>query len=374
MKNLILNKIFVVKITMTETLRRIERFWDGTIEFRWDMYGFVGMIVNGRASDHLNSWTGTKEIPRAIVGDYLFTYDNSLVKVWRRGQDAPTVYMIGFGLLHFNDEICYFIVGPVDNHCLSVISTKLFLEWILTLKPISSVIYYVGRHRLVGDHERDELEKRSQKLGLLSTSDEEWSLCKMDNVGHISGYTVNEDNEYTMDVTIEGNAEVENNYHTAYMCPWGKYIVTTGYNEDKLSSDGTVICICEYVKDIRITDGSILPIEETILTLRPIMKPIPDTDIGKLMKWIDSETLLLYDLEAVLINVKTKDIIDITEHAEDFLVDTSASKEIFILTDGRILTIETVRKSVNWIKYHRISKVMSETNTILFDRIYSFNS
>jgi hypothetical protein len=325
------------------------------------------MLIDGEKVDYMDRNIEDEEISIYVSKDYSMLIGGSSVLLWKRDQREPIVYRISLDTLHFNNEICYIIEdGRIDNS-LRIIPTELFLGWLLTLPKQDGK----KRPSTTSEEEIKHLTDSCQIGNTLGIMGNVPSISKMDNIGHIFGYTA-EGNEYLIDIRVKGNAEIKSNLTCGSMCPRGKYVTSVVEIPSDESKYGIVIC--EYVR-VRETSGQFIPIEETIFVLNPITEPYPIEGDSKCVYWIDSETILLYaDSAAVLINAVTKEVMDITEHTERSEEDASSSEEVFILDNGLVLTIETAEK---WSNYMR-SRTVRETDPRLIesvsDKIYKFIS
>jgi hypothetical protein len=349
-----------------ELSRRIQRVW-GYIEIHWDDdNGFIGILINGEWDPNLESQPNNTGVSAGILKDHLIINlqsDDQTVHIWKKGDTQSTKFRHGFETIFLNDSICYFHLGyPIDGK-LMCISTPSFVEWILT---VGLLIFRKISNPSGDDIEIKDLNDRSQVLGTILR---DTKIIGMDNVGHVllEGF-IDGLFDYSVDPPLEINVDSD---VSPVFDPYGNYIARMG-TYDKIDETGHIhlLTVEKYVTRTS-KDDKIIKVTRTNGLAKEIRKAENEVDEGGIPIWIDRETVLVYKDNAFLLNVVTYELIDITRHTKE-LSETITSLEVFVLSNGKALTIDEVRKWSRWLRYHTLE--IPHIPEKVIDRIYQYAS
>jgi hypothetical protein len=340
-----------------EEPRRIQRVW-GYIELCWNIYNQpISMLIDGEKVNYANSQREYRSISIGIFKDYLVTCSEKYIYIWEYGKRIPHIYFNNLEDLFFNSEICYYSL----DFQLMVVSTRVFLEWVLDILKTPRLEDLLEDATSLSVEELSTLLAKSQVLDKIKGV---FYIKSIDNTGHI----VMTDNEMGDDRLFNYGVipSIEYDFHTTYtpiiLCPHGKYVANVFEEEIRGFKDTqTTLFVGEYTTRVTSSDKVIrVEINEHDV---PIILDMPISN--SILIWIDSETLLVYNTTAFILNVVNKKKLDITLQTEN----TDDSEEVFILDNGESLSLETVKK---WARKLRSEDVHLNIPECVVDRVYAF--
>jgi hypothetical protein len=331
--------------------RRIQRVWD-YIQIHYDADNqFTDIFINDEKAG-LDIDRGRRNIISVgITRDYLIIAEsNEYFNIWKRGDIEPTYIRHEFDMIFLNSDMCYFSVEENARYLLRAISTKSLLRWMT--EP------GFEQDDLV---ELDVIESRTQVLGLINDNDK---IVGIDNVGHVL-INDNGGNFRLYDYTIHPCTEIKLESETSpVLNPDGNYIVATNNNSNGMTY---VLLVERYTTTRSEISNSFIHQSKTDSSVEEINKTDLEIEDDVILVWIDSETLLVYNTKAILLNVVTTESIDITNQVGN----TDESKEIFILADGTMLGIEKVEEISRWLKWNTV-KIPSHIPESVIDHVYRY--
>jgi hypothetical protein len=341
----------------------IQRVWN-YIELHWNFNVIDEILINGIQPEWVNvSVIGDSNFSCAIINNYLVILTYDVFYVLKEGEDDPKILKNHFDNIVFNSEVCYYIkkrILNLEDNKVRVIKTIYLLEWLLTEKPD-----YDRRLQNVFNNYNEHIKFLEEKCQKLSTYPKPITFSSgaegnIDSCGHI--YI----NDNDLDITINFGISGAPTSPIGHLCPHGKYTAILERYTDKLKLN-----IFEF-KSKLVTRYGIVNYEEIIEDQKLIVSIdiIPCKYHKPPMKWIDSETILIYGFNPILLNVVIGKTIDLKPHAqtkEEILM----SKEVFVV-DESFISIELVQKFTRYLKIRHISKRLTQPQMDILDRIYSF--
>jgi hypothetical protein len=347
-------------------VRRIQRIW-GYIEIHYNESNeFINILANGERIDLEIDRVRNNVISVGHVGDYLIIAESdSFLNVWKRGDVEPKLINHGYDLVFLNSDICYFSFEEHDEYLLRVIPTKSLLEWI-------------SDHNFRDKDLVDVWSLRSQILDKINTDGQ---IVGIDNVGHI--LVKDGENYKLLDYSQRPRCEIDldlDGRSTPILNTHGNYIGSIQDNRhSQYMRDENLAILCveryylhkyEHNKFINVSinqshvglvKGTRLEVEDNVVLV-----------------WLDSETLLLYNTKAILLNVSNGKSVDITDQAIHFtgvgvdqVIHPNTDDEIFILADGGTLSIERVKEFSRWLKYKDVGIHAHIPETVI-DHVYKY--
>jgi hypothetical protein len=338
-------------------ITRIQQLW-GYVSLHWNHDSLEAFIIDGEEVGFEYPVMNYSSVSCAIIGDYLIL-SGPRILILKRGLREPIIHTNPFVSVIFNEDVCYYTVPNkyFDDQRIRITKTTDLLTWLLIDKPF---------YNLMRDYIQ-LLEEKSQKLAecihiLMGGISEGFN-----NVGHVTTKTW--ENFQIMNLSLHGAPKINISGEQWKLCPYGRYAVSFGYTP---RSSGFSIDIGDITVETKIMKGLIEYMEiVSDIKIREHTEVYVDGE-SPVSKWIDSETVLAYGSNAVLLNVSTNEHIDITVHADSVDIDTSESAELFILEDESKITIENVKRMSRHLKHHRQTSGLPELYTKLIDKAYEY--